>query len=405
MKGMMPLASLRFLVVEDHGFQRATMVRALERLGATTIHQAADGRAALAILGDPLRPVDIVISDLEMPELDGMELVRNLGSARAGVSLILASALDRQLLASVATMARAYGVTLLGTLEKPPTPDKLMALIRLHRDRAAPTGTAAQAREFSVAEIAEGLAGDQFEPFFQPKIELGSGRITGAEALARWRHPQHGWVGPAAFIGPMERSGQIDALTWQMIDKAAVACCDWRAGGMDVAVSVNVSAHSLADLDLAGRVTSLVRSRNLAPRFMILELTESAAAGEDGRVLENLARLRMTGFGLAIDDYGAGYSSMQQLARIAFTELKIDQSFVRNAGEDATARVILESSIRMAAQLEIKSVAEGIETRAQFDLLRELRCDVGQGYFMAGPMEGAAYPDWSRGWRPPPGTA
>ena len=164
-------------------------------------------------------------------------------------------------------------------------------------------------------------------------------------------------------------------------------------------MSVNLSLKSLSDVKIADRVTELVRSQDLEPRHMVLEITESAATTEVGKVLENLARLRMKGFGLSIDDYGTGYSSMQQLTRIAFTELKIDQSFVMNAAKQESARVILGSSLDMAKKLNITAVAEGVETQADWNLLRQLGCDVAQGYFIARPMESGAYLDWVRDWK------
>ncbi len=196
----------------------------------------------------------------------------------------------------------------------------------------------------------------------------------------------------------MEDNGLIDELTWIMLKKAAATCAGWRAVGLDTSVSVNLSLKSLGNVTLADRVTTLVRSQNLDPRHMILEITESAATTDLGRALENLSRLRMKKFGLSIDDYGTGYSSMQQLMRIAFTELKIDQSFVTNAARNEAARVILASSLEMAGKLHISSVAEGVETRADWNLLNELGCDSAQGYFIAKPMPAEEFADWSLEW-------
>ena len=394
----MSIAALRFLVTEDHDVQRNALVMALGRLGAKTVHQAADGYGALKILEDPARPVDIVITDLDMPGMDGMEFVRHLGETGDSISIILASALEYKLLASIATMSEAYGIKLLGIVEKPLTPENLMMLIKLH-DPAQVRVHRAAGPTFSLEEIAAGLRSDEFEPFFQPKIELATGQIKGVEALARWRHTRPGLVAPYAFIRPLEENGLIDDLTWIMLRKAAACCSGWRATGLDATVSVNLSVKSLVDVTIAERVTELVRSQNLDPRHMIIEVTESAATTEVGKALENLARLRMKGFGLSIDDYGTGYSSMQQLTRIAFTELKIDQSFVLNAAKQNSARVILESSLEMARRLGITSVAEGVETQAHFDMLCALGCDLAQGYFIARPMECADLIDWARDWK------
>ena len=390
-------ANLRFLIAEDHAFQRCEWLRILEGMGAQTVHQAADGNGALSIVRDPSRPVDIIISDLDMDGMDGMEFVRHLGESGAPISIILASALERKLLASIATMAEAYGIRLLGVLEKPLTPRKLLPLIPLHRP-AVPEPVAARELEFTLEELGRGLREDEFEPYFQPKIHLATGKVKGAEALARWRHPRLGILAPARFIHTMESGGLIDEISWLMLRKSAASCHAWRASGIDATVSVNLSVLSLGDVDIAERVTELVKSQGLEPAHMILEVTESSATHEVGKALENLARLRMKGFGLSIDDYGTGYSSMQQLARIAFTELKIDRSFVAKATKDSTARVILKSSVKMAKQLNMNSVAEGVETRADFDLVCRLHCDMAQGYFIAKPMPYNDFLAWDRHW-------
>lgn len=389
---------LSYLLVEDHEFQRRTLAKMIAGLGAGNVYQAADGREALTIVQDPSTPVDIVISDLEMPGMDGMEFLRHLGEGGFGVSVILVSALGRDLLASIETMTKTYGVRLLGVVGKPLSPTKLVPLIALHTGARAKAKKGGQGPSFSLDEVLEGLRNGEFEPFLQPKVELASRKVRGAEALARWRHPVEGLVAPYAFIPLLEGAGHIDNLMWVMLEKAAACCAAWTADGLDASVSVNLSLKSLGDSQLADRITDVVRSAGLEPRGMILELTESAATTDIGRALENLARLRMRGFGLSIDDYGTGYSSMQQLTRIAFTELKIDQSFVANAGTKEAARVILGSSLDMAKKLGITAVAEGIETQEDWALLRDLGCEVGQGYFIARPMEAARYPAWARAW-------
>lgn len=394
------MGHLTFLVVEDHELQRGGLVGTLQRLGARAVYEAGDGGSALAILQSSDPSVDVVISDLDMPGMDGMEFLRRVGEAGAGTSVIIASALESRLVASIATMSEAYGIVLLGVLEKPLTPEKLSSAIALHR-LAAPQALISPRPQLSLDEIEEGLANDEFEPFYQPKVELATGRITGFEALARWRHGRLGLLPPSAFIQTLEESGRIDELMWVMLRKSSTACGAWRTGGLQATVAVNVSATSLGDVQVADRITALLAEEALDPRCVVLEITESAATTHVGAALENLARLRVKGFGLSIDDYGTGYSSMQQLTRVAFTELKIDQSFVLKAATHRSALVILESSLRMARNLKIASVAEGVETRAAFDLLRSLKCDMAQGYFIARPMEASAVLPWAAEWRQP----
>lgn len=396
---MIRIADLSFLVAEDHEFQRNALVRILTNLGARDVLAATDGKSALALLQSSKRPIDVVISDLDMPGMDGMEFVRHLGEIGSRASIVVASSLERSLLSSVEMMAAAYGIKILGTIPKPITPRKLEELISKHSfvsDQV--TVPKPPATIFTLEEIAEGLKNNEFEPFFQPTIDLASGAVKGAEALARWRHPSKGIIAPGAFITVLEEAGMIDMLMWQMLNKAAAYCSSWRAAGLDTTVSVNLSLVSLSDLDLAERITRVIAAQNLEPRHMVLEITESAATTDVGKALENLARLRMKGFGLSIDDYGTGYSSMQQLTRIPFTQLKIDQSFVINAAKQDTARVILGASLEMAKKLKIAAVAEGVETKESWELLCDLKCDLAQGYLFAKPMEARFYLDWSRDW-------
>ena len=394
------IADQRFLVVEDHDFQRWVMGTMLKRLGARYVFQASDGREALEIFRSLDSPIDVIVSDLDMPSMDGMEFMRHVGEAGTDVSVIVASALDPSLVASVETMARAYGVDLLGAIQKPFTSSKLESLVARRGTKPVDTPHAKPAPVFNLEEMVDGLENDQFEPFFQPKVEVATGRVTGVEALARWRHPGKGivppFVSPYAFIKPFEDNGQIDRLTWIMLDKAAAKCREWRQAGVNVNVSVNLSLQTLADVTIADRVTQLVRDRGLEPRDVILEVTESARLAHVGNALENLSRLRMKGFGLSIDDYGTGYSSLEQLTRIPFTEIKIDGSFVRNASTREAGLVVLESSLAMARKLKISAVAEGVETEADWRLLERLGCDLAQGYFIAMPLPGESVLDWIR---------
>ena len=396
----MTIEELRFIVTEDHEFQRKMMVRMLTALGARSVTAAEDGKAALEIFKDPSRSADIIISDLDMPGMDGMEFMRHVGEAGIPVSVILSSALDPGLIHSVETMTRAYGITLLGAIEKPATPEKLAALIgRYSPPRAGAAREPGQ--QFGLDEIRRGLDAGEFEPFFQPKVNLADGSVSGAEALARWRHPQKGIVGPYAFIAAMEDNGLIDQLTWLMLEKSAAFCRQWGSRGLDATVSINLSLKSLDESGLAERITGKVEAQGLAPKGVVLEITETTAMTNVAKALENLTRLRMKGFCLSIDDYGTGYSSIQQLSRIPFGELKIDQSFVLSAIESHSSKVILESSLDMARKLKLKSVAEGVETRAHWDLLQAVGCDIAQGYFVSRPMEAAAFVTWASGWKAP----
>jgi EAL domain-containing protein (putative c-di-GMP-specific phosphodiesterase class I)/FixJ family two-component response regulator len=395
----LPAEGLRILVVEDHSFQRSMLREMLESLGALSVQEAAEGFAALKLIDGADQAFDVIVTDIEMPGMDGMAFIRRLGEANVLASLIITSGLDKALLEKMEAMSGAYGMRLLGTVEKPPAPERFADLIEAHcRARPDPGTKQVHAPRFTLAQVMKGLEAEQFEPYYQPKVELRTRRVTGAEVLARWRHPYCGIVMPDAFISLLEEAGQISELTWIMLAKSARDCRNWREAGLDLNVSVNLSVKLLEDPAIADAVTWQVTRQGLEPSHMTLEITESGAMSGVGHVLENLLRLRMKGFGLSIDDYGTGYSSMQQLTRIPFTELKIDQSFVLHAAHNESNRLILESSLEMARKLGITSLAEGVETSEDWDLLRRHGCDLAQGFFIAKPMKSADFPEWARAW-------
>lgn len=388
----MKASELNILVVEDDSFQRRMVINMLRSAGVTSICDAENGRQALDLLhAADTRAVDIAICDMDMPEMDGMEFLRHLGQEKAATSIIILSTLSSALLASVAKMSLAYGIHLLGVIEKPITVKQLESFISKYTRPAV--GTSEQkiffsaAPAFSLEEILEGVQAKQFEPFYQPKVDLKTGRIVGAEALARWLHPEHGVIAPYAFIDLLEQNGQIDGLTFLMLEKAIVAARLLQDQRLKITISVNLSLTSLNDSTLAQRITQIVRDAGVEPTQVVLEVTESAAMTEVAPALENLARLRMHGFGLSIDDYGTGYASMQQLTRVAFSELKIDQSFVKDFATNQALRIIVESSVDMARKLLVKSIAEGVETQEDWDTLKSIGCDMAQGYFIAKPMD------------------
>lgn len=393
----MRATELNFLVIEDNDFQRQVVVNMLRSLGAAEICEASNGRQALEMVNAAnARPVDIAFCDLNMPEMDGLEFIRHLGCGNGAISICILSMLDRTLLASVEKMSQAYGINLLGVVRKPISLAQLETLITQYNrperklQQAAPT-----AIHFSLEEILQGVRAKQFEPYFQPKVELKTGKLVGAEALARWIHPRQGVIAPYAFIPQLEQNGRIDELTFLILEKTVEACRVLHENGLQISVSVNLSLVSLTDTALADRITQVTQNAGVDPHYIILEITESAAMTEVAPALENLARLRMRGFGLSIDDYGTGYASMQQLTRIAFSELKIDRSFVKDFVSDHALYIIVESSIKMACKLRVSSTAEGVETQQDWDMLKGMGCNIAQGYFIAKPMNLAAFLEFS----------
>jgi len=383
----MPHRDVTILIVEDNYFQRTMLACLARSTGAAEVLEAGDGLQALEVLRTHTGLVDLILCDLDMPNMDGMEFIRHLVEVETSTALAITSAVDTSILSAVQTMCQAYGITPLGVLPKPVTLERLKQLMqRINAPQQSRSTGAASTPRFSTDEILTGIRDDQFVPFYQPKIELATGRVVGAEALARWQHPEQGLIPPHAFIDQLERSNMIDMLTFRILTEAVSACRRWRKDGLDLSVSVNLSLASLSDTTLADRIRKAVKKEELEPRHVILEITETTAISSVASALENLARLRIHGFGLSIDDFGTGYAGMQQLGRVAFTELKIDRGFVSGMLEKREALAIVESSIDVASRLRISCVAEGVETHSQLTALKNAGCGLAQGYLIARPV-------------------
>jgi EAL domain-containing protein (putative c-di-GMP-specific phosphodiesterase class I)/ActR/RegA family two-component response regulator len=394
----MHIIDMKFLVAEDDAFQRRWLAIMLTNLGVKNIIEAADGLEALKILQGRQTPIDVSIIDLNMPGMDGVELIRHIANGNHPGSIILVSALDRALLFSVETMSKAYGVDLLGTIEKPATPDTLLELLKLYRPRTDRPGVAKPLPSLTATDIRSAVKERQFEPWFQPKVEIATGQVKGAEAFTRWVHPEYGSIAPSVFIPLLEQCGEMGAFASIVIEKSLDACVGWHARGFPISVSINLAPSCIEDAGFAEQFIALAAARNIGPQHIIIEVTESSAIIDAPHFLENLVRLRMHGFGISVDDYGTGHSSLKQLLRIPFSELKIDRSFVAGASANAAMEAVLCASLDVCRKLNKQSVAVGVETQQDWNLLLKLGCTYAQGYYIAKPMDGASLPLWMDEW-------
>jgi diguanylate cyclase (GGDEF)-like protein len=237
---------------------------------------------------------------------------------------------------------------------------------------------------------------------YQPKLDIRNGRVTQAEALLRWQHPQFGSVSPAEFIVLAERTGSIQLLTNWVIEEALRQLAEWARRGLVLQLSVNISADDLVDSNLADRVSALLKLYRVPAEQLIFEITESAIMREPEQSLKVLNRLREFGISLSVDDFGTGYSSLAHLKRLPVQELKIDQSFVRDLDETSEDAVIVRSTIEMSHNLGLKVVAEGVEYEHSLRLLERWQCDTAQGYLISRPLNAVAFEAWiARSQLPP----
>lgn len=399
------IAALHVLIVEDNEFQRAVLAASLKALGLQHVDQASDGQSALNLLAGHPSGYDLAICDLQMEGMDGIEFMRHAAHQRLG-ALIVLSAMGTDLLSSAAAIAAAHGLPLLGQLSKPVDMGQLKQLIGAHAlapaARSAPAGLQPRARQWRHAELVQALQQGQFVPHFQPKIDLNNGAVAGAEILARWNHPELGVLAPFEFIDQLEAEQLNDQLTETLLHQALACASAWPARHAPVGLAVNASALTLQNVDMPNRLLAIARRHGASPRQLTIELTETVLANDDDSLLETLTRLRMHGFGVSLDDFGAGFSSLHQLSRIPFTKLKIDRSLVTGAHLKPRLISILESIMALTRSLRIETVAEGIETTADLALIHQLGCSLGQGYLFARPLAARAWLDWYRDYQPAP---
>jgi len=384
------------LVVDDDPVVLMQMQQMLAGIGVGEVLTARNGVDAMRQMSRRARAIDVVVCDLNMPEMDGVEMIRRFGQGGFRGALILMSGANEQLLATVSNLAQLQGLRVLGEIQKPATPQQMAGLLRRSlshdaqlRPDGAPSFTTPQA-------ILAGIRNAEFEIWFQPTVKADSLVPVGVEALARWRQPDGSMVPPDLFIVAAERAGIIAQLSAVLLDTALREGARLHRAGFPLTISLNLSALWLDDLQLPDLLLQTAQGQGLQPSDINLEVTETGVTKDIATALDVLSRLRLKGFGLSIDDFGIGYSSFEQLGRIPFTEMKLDRSFVNRGGRDSAARAILESSMAMATKLALRTVAEGVETDAELALVREIGFDDVQGFLIARPMPCDVLIDWLR---------
>jgi EAL domain-containing protein (putative c-di-GMP-specific phosphodiesterase class I) len=259
------------------------------------------------------------------------------------------------------------------------------------RDRHHP------ARLALTAELHGAIETGQLEVHFQPKADVRTGAVRGAEALVRWRHPEHGLMPPAAFLPLAERAGLMGPLALLVLEQAIARCAAWRAAGHDLTIAVNLSVTNLMDPDLPAEIAALLSEAALAPRCLELEITEDVVMADAVGPIGVLHELKELGVRLALDDFGTGYSSMAYLKHLAVDTLKIDKSFVRDMADSHEDAAIVRSIVALAHALDLEVVAEGVATQRAWFAVRDAGCDLAQGYQLGRPMPAEAFELWLAG--------
>ncbi len=336
----------------------------------------------------------IIVLDLIMPEVDGIEIIRFLAEIHSDALLILMSGFDSGVLHSAQKLAVEQGLNIVGSLNKPFRHDELHQLLCQFSVTPKNHNNNTKSEQISADELSDAMVNNGIVVYYQPKVALHGHAEACVEALVRYQRPNGDLIMPDFFIPTAEQYNLIDNLTWLVLTQVMQQCQAWREQGLSIQVAVNMSSNTLKDLNLPEKMGRLLQKYDLPPSQIVLEVTETVLMQELTKSLDILTRLRMKGFHLSIDDFGTGYSSMVQLHRAPFSEIKIDRSFIAEMEDDSEAATIVETIIMLGHKLNMKVVAEGVETESCHKKLTRLFCDQAQGYFFARPMPGYKIFSW-----------
>ncbi|CAK9890773.1 MULTISPECIES: EAL domain-containing response regulator [Pseudomonas] len=370
------------LIVEDHPFQHMYLQHLFSELGNFHFEAAQDGKEALEHL--QRRDFDLVLTDLLMPGMDGVQFIQGLARLRSKPDLAIMSAASKRMLMAASLVAKNLGVEVIGLISKPVKPDALRNLTEQlnGKNRSAPQVPPAVA-QFDYQALIHGLSNGQFQAWFQPKKSLSNGRIVAAEALVRWMHPEQGVLLPGSFLPAFKTFELEERLLWLMLKQAIHAQARWRQQGYDIPVSINLPTHLLNSHDLADRLLEFVLHHQGIPGKICFELMECSVPQDISNFYAGACRLRIKGFGLSQDDFGKGYSSYMNLVSTPFTELKIDRALVQGCHENEGMTSALTSIVALGRKLGLTVVAEGVETPQELALLRKIDCNQAQGFLIS----------------------
>jgi EAL domain-containing protein (putative c-di-GMP-specific phosphodiesterase class I) len=378
----------RLLVLDDHADMREYICEVARGLGFE-VAQAENERTFRNTLGK--FDARVIVLDLQMPGQDGIEVLRWLGRQRSKAAILIISGMDQRVLTSTEDLGRTYGLNMAGALQKPVSLDDLEATL---------TPLMAKVHRFVDKDVQRAIDRAQLRVHYQPKVQKTTQgwEVSGAEALLRWEHPEHGMVYPDEFIGLAEQHGLIGALTDYVLQSGIEQLGAWNQDQLQLNLAVNLSPKLVTDVDFPDRLGTLLAKHAVGSNQLTIEVTETATMAEPDRTLDILTRLRVKGIGLSLDDFGTGHSSLTQLYKMPFNEIKIDKSLGMDLPQTREARSIVRGIIDLAHNLGLTVCCEGVENGGALAFLHESGCDSAQGYFLAKPMAPGALPAWVRSW-------
>ena len=394
--------SCKIFIVDDDE-QQANLMRAM----AETVQLKTQlFTNSIDFLNTTITANDTVVLDLQMPDKDGIEIMRELAAQNINPNFILVSGFDERVLHSAKQLAESKNLNVVSTLSKPIKAKEFIALLSntyekcmdKHNQDLISTLSANNTEQITIEELKLAIRKHQFIIHLQPLVSLNNKEIQSAEILLRWQHPTIGLILPDQFIPLAEDHKLMNLLTEETLRLAINEYHKLTTSGINIKISINLSAQNITDLSMPEKLEALIKNNQIEPDSIVLEVTESALMNETSESLDILNRLRMKGFSLSIDDFGTGYSSLVKLYQAPFSELKIDQHFIMHMEADPDAAAVVRICILLARELKMHTVAEGVETEDIWNQLKKLGCDIAQGSFIAKPMTTEDFIQWVKGW-------
>lgn len=387
--------TLNIIVLEDHHAQRVLVVEQLQALGCSSVLVAQGGESALQLLKDH-GAVDVVVCDVQMPGMDGLEFLRRASEERLVRAVILYSVIEPDLRRAVQQMITWLGLIVLGDMTKPSQLCVLRSLLEsyLANHRVEVAALQPTVEQVCVDDIQRGMRDAEFVAYYQPKFDLKTKMCRGAEVLVRWNHPARGVLAPFAFLPALEADGLLDKLFFQLIEQGMKLQRHLLELGEPLELAFNLSPGQLGACEIVENIKCSLERHQLPASLLTIEVTETGLVEAPAICIENLVRLRMMGCNLAIDDFGAGYSSLQRLCELPFNQIKLDGHFSRELASQPRCRAVVRASLALAQSLDMNLVIEGVETEDQRQMLLAMGCTLAQGYWYARPMAEPDFLEW-----------
>lgn len=384
------------IVDKDHDFQRIAPA-ALDDLGFESIHVVSDGNDAIATVSAKPEAFDLILCGLQVSDMDGIMVIRELGKLGYKGQVIIVSNQDAILRESVFQMGKLANLNMKGTLSKALFADGIRHLIECESQTTVGTCHAIERHQ-----LLHALDAKQLVPFFQPKIDLRTNRVSGFEVLCRHIGEDGKVSAPMPYIKSAMACSLIGSLTKLMIEQVIDKAAGWDRYIGEFNLAINMSPACILNPNLPDRFTNKFKSAGFDPRMITIEVTEDRLIEDRAVILEVLARLRLAGFNLSLDDFGVGAASIHQLLRFPFHEVKVDRQFVKNAVADEFSRLTIETAVKLSSLRGMSVVAEGVEDESMLDVVRHLGAATAQGFFYSPAIHADHVLDWvsehNRAW-------